>query len=36
VAGQGQPQGSGQRYRVAPAVLMRIAVVAASISQDLS
>ena len=37
VAGQGQPQGSGQRYRAAPTVLLRIAIVAASIiSQHLS
>jgi hypothetical protein len=34
VAGQGQPQGSRQHYRVAPTVLMRIAV-AARISQHL-
>ena len=33
--GQGQPQGSGQHYRVAPTVLMRIAIVAARISQHL-
>jgi hypothetical protein len=36
VAGQGQPPGSGQRCRAAPTVLMRIAIVAASIGQDLS
>jgi len=35
VAGQGQPQGSGQHYRVAPTVLMRISIVAASIRQHL-
>jgi hypothetical protein len=35
VAGQGQPQGSRQHYRVALTALMRIAVVAARISQHL-
>jgi hypothetical protein len=36
VAGQGQPHGGGQHRRTAPAVLSRIAVVAASVSQHLS
>jgi hypothetical protein len=36
VAGHGQPQSSGQRCRVAPTVRMRIAIVAAGISQHLS
>ena len=36
VAGQGQSQGSGQHDRVAPTVLMRIATVAAIISEHLS
>jgi hypothetical protein len=36
VAGQGQPQGIWQHYRMAPTVPIRVAIFAASVSQDLS